>query len=540
MSSKFLNRLKSKTAFLLLVFLIALFFLFFYSNFLNTQYLRFSDSAKYAEIARNIISDEGFVAKFTFFSDTIFKQSKGDIFSARSVPILMPYSIVFAFSFFGISDFSVIITSGIFYLALVFATYFLGKKIFGNIVGFLSALAIATNPNFLDYATSGASEILFSFLAILTAYLALLRKKWANIAFFLGLISLYLTRPQGFLFIGIILFMWLTLNFSLRRAIISIIAFVFGAYVFDRKVLYPLSWKTNVYPIFTRGLQALFQYSSNFAVSDALRGGVAKNVGTASLVKKVFYNLYNFYKLLPQIASPYMWGLFIIGLFVWGKDRIKRLFKLTTILLVAGNFLLVALTIPFYRYIHPVIPFVYIISAATLVKLVQKISIKKYTAAISTTLIFIFIVGQTLGMIFLDSRFMAARTNKGEPPVYVQLSYILKDNTDKEDVVVTNLDTWGTWYGERKTVWFPLKPDQLIPPEGQSDPFDAIYLTSYLMDDENYYMGDEWRQVFYNPESPEDKFIAENFELKGIYKVSAEETYEKQDARAVLLVRKED
>jgi hypothetical protein len=170
----------------------------------------------------------------------------------------------------------------------------------------------------------------------------------------------------------------------------------------------------------------------------------------------------------------------------------------------------------------------------------KKFKKEQIITGISTLLILFFVVGQTLGVIFLDSRFKAARTNRGKPPVYVVLSQILKENTTLEDIVVTNLDTWGSWYGERRTVWFPLEPVQLIPPKGQKNPFDAIYLTSYLMDDENYYMGDEWRQVFYNPESPEDRFIAENFELKGVYQVSAEENYEKQDARAVLLVRKED
>ena len=46
-------------------------------------------------------------------------------------------------------------------------------------------------------------------------------------------------------------------------------------------------------------------------------------------------------------------------------------------------------------------------------------------------------------------------------------------------------------------------------------------------------------QIYYNPENPENKFIAGNFEFEGVYQVLAEETYEKQNTRAVLLVRKE-
>jgi hypothetical protein len=150
----------------------------------------------------------------------------------------------------------------------------------------------------------------------------------------------------------------------------------------------------------------------------------------------------------------------------------------------------------------------------------------------------IFVVAQSLGALLLDSRFEANRSNKLKPPIYVQLSWKLKEITDSDDVIITNLDTWGSWYGERRTVWFPLEPDMLIPQEGQDNPFDAIYLTNYLIDDENYYMGEEWRQIFYNPESIENEYIRENFELKGVYDIPADTTYENQAGKAVLLVRK--
>ena len=143
-----------------------------------------------------------------------------------------------------------------------------------------------------------------------------------------------------------------------------------------------------------------------------------------------------------------------------------------------------------------------------------------------------------MGAILVDSRFEAKRVNKGQPPVYAALSYTLRDNTDPEDIIVTNLDTWGSWYGERKTIWYPLKPEMLKFDQFEKPPFDAIYLTSYKIDDENYYMGEEWRQIFYNPEDPENEFIAENYELKEIIQIESKDVYEKQGARAVLLVKK--
>jgi hypothetical protein len=260
--------------------------------------------------------------------------------------------------------------------------------------------------------------------------------------------------------------------------------------------------------------------------------------------------------------SPYLWALFVIGLFKSGKNKIEDSFKIATIFMVVITFLVAALSIPLYRYLHPVIPLVYLFAVATLVTIVTrisnfpalpagrqfpiskqfqnfklKISKKIFVNLISLILILFFVVGQTLGVIFLDSRFKEKAVNRDKPPVYVQLSWILRDNTNPEDVVVTNLDTWGSWYGERKTIWYPVKPDQLI---GWEDKIDAIYLTSYLIDDENYYMGQEWRQIFGNPEKIEDEFVANNYLLKETFTISSDETYERQSARAVLLIKKPD
>jgi hypothetical protein len=243
--------------------------------------------------------------------------------------------------------------------------------------------------------------------------------------------------------------------------------------------------------------------------------------------------------------NPYLFGLFIIGIFKWGKDKTENSFKAATIFVIVVTFLVTAASIPFYRYLHPVVPFVYTISMATLVWIVGKIfSGKKSIIIISTLLILFFGVGQTLGIIFLDSRFERNIHNVGKAPVYVVLSQILNKNTSPNQIVITNLDTWGSWYGERKTVWFPIEPKQIIDPATDTIPFDAIYLTSYLIDDENYYMGSDWRLIFNNPNDSKKwtcegcSEIAKEFKLKGVYVVSQGENYERQDAKAILLIKK--
>jgi len=513
----------------ILVFL--LFLLFLCLNRISIYpYLSFSDSAKFADIARNLVNGNGYNSNFSNFASEGLGLAQ-PVTVSRWVPPAMPLAIAGIFKLFRTSDLSVIATSSSFYLLLILTTYLLGKRLFGNLVGLLAAIAVAFNPNFLDYAVSGASETLFAFEIVLAAYLFILGKKRANVFGFLVLILMYFTRAQAIIYIFGFLLLFFLLNFPIKKALSYFsVAFVLGS---------------AIYLLFSKqGLFAVTQHLPGVASSDALRGGTLE-AGILPISKKIFYNLYNFYRLLPQIMSPYLWALFIIGLFKWGKDRVENSFKIATIFMVAVTFLAAALTIPFFRYLHPVVPLVYIFATTTLLWILGQIVRKeKKLVIISSFLIFIFVVGQTLGIIFLDSRFITKTVNKRKPPVYVVLSRVLRENTTPDSVVVTNLDTWGSWYGERKTIWFPLEPKQLIGPKTGKIPFDAIYLTSYLIDDENYYMGPEWRQIFENPKDPMKWVcngcdeIAKEFTLKDVYKVAASDDYEKQGASAILLIKK--
>lgn len=488
------------------------------------QYLSFSDGVKFAIISRNIVAGIGFTTDFSFWGTSLF--GTGGI--SPGVPYLMSLFM----KLFGINDQAVIIFSFFFYLALILFTFLLGRKLFSNLVGLLAAIALAANLNFIDYATSGASETLFTSQIVLALYFLSFKKPWLNLLGFLVLGLMYFTRPQAFIFIGGIFLFWLIYRLGLKKGGLIFLGFGLIGLLFDKYIIYPLSFKYPLTPIFMRGLQSVLTYSNSNAVSDSLRGGSISSLTTSDIFKKVFYNLYNFYKALPVIASPYMWGLFIIGLFTKTKDNLQNSFKHGTIFIVMVTFLVTSLTIPFYRYLHPVVPLVYILACATLVSIANKLINKKYVIICCLVLISIFTIGQTVGYFLLDSRFEAKRINPNKPPVYAVLSYKLKEVTSSDEVILTNLDTWGSWYGERKTVWFPLTPKMLL--ESKNN-FDVIYLTSYKIDDENYYMGEEWRIMFNNPKNQK---ILTNYKFVSEYNFSASENREKQDAHAVLLRKK--
>jgi 4-amino-4-deoxy-L-arabinose transferase-like glycosyltransferase len=521
---------------------------------LFSHFLTFSDAAKFADIARTFLQTGIYGQSFTFWDPyPVFPVN------SEGVQPLMPFSIALAFRLFGLSDLSVKLVSFFFFILTLVFIFLLAKKIFkSNLIACLSIGAIGFNFDLLDYALKGASESPLVFEMVAAAYFLTLKKRAATFIGFFIMVLMYFTRPQAFIYIAGLTLFYLLLKFPLKRAFVYFLLISVAAILIDRFLIVRISGKFFLYSVFFRGLSELRQEAPQIAISDSLRG-VALPVAQASTIfKKIFYNLYNFYKLMPQIMNPYLFILFVIGLVKWEKDKIKNSFKAASLFMIIATLAVTAASIPFFRYIHPIVPLVYIIAVGTLVEIINyqvsiynKLSIfnSQFTRRlllifISSFLILLFAVGQTLGVIFLDSRFEANTHNVEKPPVYVKLSYILRDNTTPNQVVVTNLDTWGSWYGERKTVWFPVEPKMLVDASTGKVPFDAIYLTSYLVDDQNYYMGNNWREIFNNPIDPKNWVcdgcaeIAKQFRLKGVYQIQASEDYERESATSILLIKK--
>lgn len=525
-------------AIFILLFTVGLLASFFF--FARNRYLPFSDAAKIAEVGRSLVEGTGFGTRFIFFNNQPELNTVG-LFSARVIPPLMPIFTAASFKLFGVSDFSVIGVSALFYLILVVSTFLLGKRLWGNLAGIISAIAVATDVSLLNYATSGATEPLFAAEVVIAALLFTLKQKWSDIAGIVVLILMFYTRAHAPFFILPLLFYFIHLKTQNYRKTIKIFSLGLLLVILLAVVTILIPGIAFGKLLSERILVSLVHNSSFAPANDVLRMGraslaplVLSNI--VPLIKKLFYNLYNFHKLIPNIFSPYLFTIFIIGLFRWNIGKVEKAFKITVLITVILIAIVNALTVPLYRYLHPLLPLIYLIAGAELATILRQIFKKKlFVNLASLFLILFFVVGQTLGYIFLDSRFNARLVNKDKPPVYVTLSKILKDNTDEQQIIVTNLDTWGSWYGERRTIWFSLTPEDL---KNLIVPVDAIYLTSYLMDDESNYMGEGWRQIFNNPTAIKNSFILGNYKLKGVYETKADETYERQEARAVLLIKK--
>ncbi len=511
--------------------------------------LTFSDSAKYADVARNIIFENEYSSNFVFWRGLENGILESGFFEAAVLPI-HTLLIFFSYLLFGVNDLAVMFVSGLFYILAIYCIFLLGDRIFGKTVGVISALVFAASPDVITYAVNGGSETIFIFEILLACYLILLKPRFLTLLTIFMFVLMYFTRPQAFIYILGVLLFWLLTKYAFKKSFFYLSLAILAGLFIDKFLLSPLDGKYFLYSITAKGAFSATTLGAGESPSDILRSS-ALNMGILDLVKKIFYNLYNFYRLAPQIVNPYMLALFVISIFMKQKDKVASAFKLASLFTVGLTLLVTATSIPLFRYIHPVIPLIYLMAINVLLQTVKNIVndqwsvIRKFvsitksvaTLVISFVLVFVFIVGQTLGIIFLDSRFERKTKNFEKPPLYVLMGQKLKESTDPNEVVITNLDTWGSWYGERKTVWFPLTPNEINLGDDKMH-FDAIYLTSYLINDSNYFMGEEWRGIFDNPQDIKEVYIKNNYEFAGEYEFAASGNFDNENGRAVLLRRK--
>ncbi|MDP2649690.1 MAG: glycosyltransferase family 39 protein, partial [bacterium] len=293
-----------------LIILLGFLVWFFYWKLLLPPYLTFSDAAKFADIARNVSLGHGFGANFgTFVTERI--ESKEGLFSTAILPFY-PLLITLGFKLLGIKDYVVIFASGTFYMLSAVTLYFLGQKIFGKTVGFLSSLAFISDPAMIIYAATGASESIFILELILAALLFYQNTKKSVAIGFLTLITLYFTRPSAIIYIAGFVFFFIILNFKTRKNILKALGLVGIIYILAEAFL--IKFKL---PFLYSPLSNFFFGTVNFSPlspsTTTLRGGtVGFGFAIFPFLSKTFYDLFNFYKFLPQILSPYLAGFYFL------------------------------------------------------------------------------------------------------------------------------------------------------------------------------------------------------------------------------------
>lgn len=156
--------------------------LFFYK--LGQSSLVSWDEAWYAEIARNILKS-GDIFNLTWSGEPYFDHPASGF-----------WLIALSFKLFGVSEFSARLMPAFAGLLSLAVIYFLGKELFGRVVGLASAVALSSSFWFLYRARSGNLDSFLTLFFILTLLLALkaVKNKKYLIPFSLSLSFLFLTK----------------------------------------------------------------------------------------------------------------------------------------------------------------------------------------------------------------------------------------------------------------------------------------------------------------------------------------------------------
>ena len=277
------------------------------------NYLTFSDAAKVADIARSLFQGNGFVSRFSFYSPGLVNDRIEGFFPSANIPKLHPYILSLFFRIFGINDTAVIGVSMLFFILTVGLGWFLAKRLFGKTTAIVYLIALLFSQQLITYGMDGATEIIFIFEILLATYLLTFKSRLSQILFFISLLLMYLTRPQAIIVIIPFIVLFLLRKFSLKQTLVICLSTLLLIISLDIIVIKKIFEKSFLYPILVRALQAARYYYPEGPSSDALRGGNILALSNSELFKKVLYNLYNFYKLLPNIMSSVLAPFYVIS-----------------------------------------------------------------------------------------------------------------------------------------------------------------------------------------------------------------------------------
>lgn len=491
-------------------------------------FLTFSDSAKFAEAAKNLYLHHQFQIHHSFFNPDLIS---GFTSGAGFKPSFLPFNSYFLaqiFRFAPINDNTVAITGLTFLLGSALLVYLISKKVTShNLPSLFAVLLFLVNKYFVEYALNFTTEITFIFFLLLAIFLLIRRKLILKLLSLLPLLVLFYIRPQAAvvilaLFSTAILFYLSKGNFIPKLIKLSLLV----ALIF---LLIGIRYKFN-YAVLLGGYAGSLNLPTDNVQGLYLRGGARQELSLAQIFSKTFYNLYNYLRDPSRLFPPLLGLPFLLSFFVGHKKNYSKKFITYFSLTSLSLFLLAAsATLPNARYIHPVVPIVFIIASASLFSLSHSKSIKYPT--LTFIVLAFFTILPNLGYFTLDYRFRAQQYNIDKPPVYQLISQDMASVISSNQLTITNLDAWASWYQGLTTIWFPYSPDLLA---DSLDNISYIALTDYNTTDADFALG-PWQTVLDHPDHPEDELISSNFTLVKSFTIPASSNYQNQDYHLFIL-----
>lgn len=434
-------------------------------------------------------------------------------------PPLYPMMLALSFKIFGVSDTSAVLVNGFFFVATIPILYFLAKKVFNQKVATLTCIWYIGTPAILLYSITPITEPLFTFLAVLLAYLTIKRR-----LFLCGLVAgaAFMTKFQGILLLpSILIFISLTQKSGRLRAVFQFIgAFLIVAAI--QKLFLPSQasdfsklsdhfiWNAVAYEtIIPRGYlsSSIAPITSQTIIADM-----------DLIAKKIFSNSFLLLQNIVTNSHTLIFTLFALSFITGNRQRASRNLTLLTLLFLTIFAIFHIITIFDMRYVYPFLPLMLIPAAKFLLDLAPKKIIPTYR------IIFALIIIVPL-VTFPGLATSAQRSLKPhKPTIPALLAQIASQNTDQNAIVATEAATYTAWYGNRRSLLLPTTVEELLTIDAGNFPINSTLLYSLPGNPQN----PNWQELIDHPHG------FGNFQYSQEFYIAPEQNYSNIPVKVVI------
>ncbi|MGC2061581.1 MAG: glycosyltransferase family 39 protein [Thermodesulfovibrionales bacterium] len=454
-----------------------------------------NDSHDYSQMARNIYEGNGFST--SVLRPISFLNFQTLPHPELTRPPVYPHLLAAFFWLFGPNDFAVVLLSGLFYILFVIFTFLFARELTGgDNAALFTSLCAALSAIFLSWSIGGSSDIVYSALLYFFFYVY---TTYPEKVFLHGLIVgvLYLTRANTvFLIPALVLvdfnpFIKRT-NWKRLAVFITSLILVVAPYLTRN-----LSFTGLVSSVNSSGLVMFTKSYPGYTYWTQLTAVPAWEfikTHPGEFYVKIINALYALAADFKGSFGVVLLILMAVGLLVPLKEeRQKRTRKIILSAIVIQTFVVVPISpeARYYMYFVPIIlSFVFIA--------VGQISEKIFRMACCVLILSLVIVSSA-GFWKTSKQFN----------FYQLLGDVVKAETEKKDIIASDIAWELSWYADRRTVWLPYDLE-MMKKISESVPVNYVFLSIYLSRQLVPYKDNIWQQLFFNVNSfklPELKLI---------------------------------
>ncbi len=359
-------------------------------------------------------------AVYLLYAESVFGET---VYVDRGTPPLIPTTIASIWKITGKSEIAAKFLSVSFSVLAIIATYFLGKELFNERVGFFASLFLLTNPLFVFYAPKIYTDIPLALFITMSLYL-----------FYIGTVK---NKPIHLLLSGILIGISAWIKYP--GLLLYFITFAFVLLSERKSLKNPYLWIAY--------LISLLIILPNFTQLSGGSAWVAKSIPVYQKLLDPYY--YIIFPLILLGATP------LILLLVINKEitllQPKYMILILTIVLVFGFYQnIINLVGKNPRYLIPAIPASVILASKELDDIRKKKG-QKIKKLITTYFVFALIL--SVSVVALDIY--------RQPKSLIQAGKFLQDNVTEDSIAISNFWPEISYYSHKTTKWFPRTQENL-------------------------------------------------------------------------------